>query len=76
VTAPALRIEAPSDAQLRYIRGLCDEHGVEFPEVVFSKGEASEIIGAIQRRQYDPAFYALNAPTYYGADADDSDVPF
>jgi hypothetical protein len=76
MTAPVLRIEAPSDAQIRYIRGLCDEHGHEFPEAVFSKAEASEIIAAILHRQYDPAFYALGAPTYYGADADDSDVPF
>jgi hypothetical protein len=38
-------ILAPTDAQLSYIAGLCDERGLEAPQVVASKQEASEIIG-------------------------------
>lgn len=71
-----LTVEAPSDAQLRYIAGLCEERGLDHPAAIYSKAEASEIIEAILRRQYDPAFYGVTAPTSYGLDADDSDVPF
>lgn len=52
-----LRIEAPSDAQLAYIAGLCEERGLDFPPAVYSKCEASEIIAAILQRQYDPDYY-------------------
>jgi len=52
-----LTILAPTDAQLAYIAGLCEERGLVPPQVVASKQEASEIIGAILRREYDPDDY-------------------
>lgn len=69
-------IEAPTDAQLLTIRHMCDERDLPRPEAVFSKAEASEIITAISLGQYDPDFYALAAPTYYGLDTEANDVPF
>lgn len=50
-------IEAPSDAQLAYIAGLCEDRGLPLPEAVASKQEASAIIDAIRERRYDPADY-------------------
>lgn len=64
-----LTVEAPSDAQLRYIAGLCDERGLVPPSVVASKQEGSEIIGAILARECDPARYVHP----FG---DGQDVPF
>jgi hypothetical protein len=64
-----LTIEAPSDAQLRYITGLCEERGLVPPAVVASKQEASEIIRAILERSYDPSRYVYP----FG---DGEDVPF
>lgn len=49
--------EAPTDPQLAFIRSLCEDRGVQPPEVVASKTEASEIITAIRTRQYDPRRY-------------------
>lgn len=69
-----LRIEAPTDAQLAYIASLCREQGLEPPGAVYSKAEASEIIGAMRASTYRADDYA--AP---GADAlldDYPDVPF
>lgn len=70
-----LVIVAPTDAQLAYIASPCEERGLE-PPVVYSKADASECIAAILAHQYDPAFYALGAPTFYGQDATYDDVPF
>lgn len=67
----ATAIVAPSDSQLDYIRDRCEARGLEPPDVVYSKTEASEIIDAILHRQYDPDFYSLHAPTYYGLGCDD-----
>jgi hypothetical protein len=53
-----LTIVAPTDAQLGYIAGLCEERGYDPPAVVASKQEASEIIAAILRREYEPADYS------------------
>lgn len=61
MTAPALRIEAPSDAQLRYIRGLCDEYGWQHPDAVASKVEASAIIAAMKDGSYRASDYEWNA---------------
>lgn len=55
-----LRAEAPTDQQLAYIADLCEERGLEPPQVVASKTEASEIIGRILSREYDPAGYAYD----------------
>lgn len=52
-----LQVLAPTDAQLAYIAGLCEERGLTPPEVVASKQEASDIIGLILRREYDPEDY-------------------
>jgi hypothetical protein len=64
-----LQVLAPTDAQLSYIAGLCDERGLEPPQVVASKQEASEIIGRILARDYDPGDYCYP----YGWQ---QDVPF
>lgn len=58
----AVAIVAPSDAQLAYIAGLCDERGVPFPAAIHSKAEASASIAAILRREYDPAQFEPGAP--------------
>jgi hypothetical protein len=55
-----IAIEAPTDAQLGYIASLCREHGLQQP-VVYSKQEASEIIGAMRGGTYDPDRYRLDA---------------
>jgi len=52
-----LRVIAPSDNQLRCIAAMCEERGLEPPQVVASAQEASEIIGRIGRREYDPDDY-------------------
>lgn len=64
-----LQVVAPSDAQLAYIAGLCEERGLKPPAVVASKQEASEIIGRILRREYEPGDYSYP----FGWQAD---VPF
>ena len=52
-------MEAPSDAQLLTIRQhMLSERGLEPPDVIASKREASEIIGAIQAGTYNPELYA------------------
>jgi hypothetical protein len=56
-----LRIVAPSDAQLAYISGLCEERGLEPPQVVGSMAEASEIIGKILRREYNHEDYTYDS---------------
>jgi hypothetical protein len=52
-----LQVLAPTDAQLAYIASLCEDRGLTPPAVVASKQEASDIIGAILRREYDPDDY-------------------
>lgn len=52
-------LEAPSDAQLAYIRDLCERRSLVPPEAVASKQEASAIIAAILHGSYDPDEYAL-----------------
>lgn len=47
-----LQIEAPSEAQLDYIRDLCHREGVALPDVIASKQEASEIIDRIKAGTY------------------------
>lgn len=80
-----LNVVAPSDAQLAYIAGLCEDRGLTPPEVVASKQEASEIIGRILRREYDPEDYiypfrvaaglaVLGDPDFTDADAHAEDV--
>ena len=54
MTAVALRVEAPTDAQLSYIAGLCREQGWQPPLAVHSKQEASAIIEAIRASTYRP----------------------
>jgi hypothetical protein len=44
---------APTDAQLDYIRNLCEERGYPMP-AVHSKQEASLLIGELLRREYRP----------------------
>lgn len=75
-----LQVIAPADAQLAYIASLCEDRGLEPPAAVYSKDEASAIIGAILRREYDPRAYV---PTHLqtGDDYDpfegyDDDPPF
>ena len=53
-------IVAPTDAQLGDIASLCREHGLPMP-VVYSKQEASEIIGAMREGRYDPERYVIAA---------------
>jgi hypothetical protein len=53
-----LLVEAPSDAQLLTIRHMLAERGLEPPDVIARKREASEIIGAIQAGTYNPELYA------------------
>jgi len=65
-----LRVEASTDSQLLYIRGLCDDRGLIRPEAVASKSEASEIIDAILAGTYDPGRYA------YPFSMSDETVPF
>lgn len=55
----AFLLEAPTDAQLAYIRDLCERHGLTPPEAVASKTEASAIIDAIRAGRYGPDEYAL-----------------
>ena len=55
-----LRIEAPTDSQLAYIASLCEDRGLEPPQVVASKAEASEIIARILAREYEPSAYAYD----------------
>ena len=54
-------IVAPTDAQLAYIRDLCDRNGFPRPECVHSSREASEIITALRTGSYDPERYTLDA---------------
>ena len=46
-------IIAPTDAQLAYLKKLCDERGLP-PAVVYSKKHASEVIDAILDRTWRP----------------------
>lgn len=55
----AFLLEAPTDAQLAYIRDLCERHSLAPPEAVASRQEASAVIGAILDGSYDPDEYAL-----------------
>lgn len=71
-----LTILAPSDAQLLTIAHMCDERGLERPQAIYSKEDASSIIGAILHGQYDPDFHRVGSPTFYGLDADDTEIPF
>lgn len=65
----ALQVVAPTDAQLRTIREMCEERGLEPPAVVASKQEAMDIFDRIKARTYDPADFAYP----YGWE---QDVPF
>lgn len=57
MTTGMLSVVAPSDAQLAYIAGLCEERGFPMP-AVHSKQEASLIIGEILNRTYRPPEWA------------------
>lgn len=76
----ALSIEAPTDAQLAYIAGLCDERGIDPLPVVYSKEDASECIRAILARQYEPGDFAATVLDklieMQGTDNAYDDVPF
>ena len=50
-------IVAPTDAQLDYVRSLCDERGFAMP-AVYSKAHASILIGELLRREYHPPEWA------------------
>lgn len=65
-----LTIIAPTDAQLLTIGHMCDERGLQRPDAVASKAEASEIIDALRASRYDPARYAYPFTDTY------DDVPF
>lgn len=65
-----LTILAPTDAQLTYIRSLCDTQGWQHPDAVTSKAEATEIIDAMKASTYNPERYA------YPFASGDLDVPF
>lgn len=52
-----LLVEAPTDAQLRYIAALCDSQGWEPPAVVASKQEASAIIDSMRNSTYSARRY-------------------
>ena len=56
-----LTVEAPTDAQLDYIRALCRQAEQPLPDCIFSKQEASEIISALKTGIYDPERYRLDA---------------
>ena len=71
-----LRIEAPSDAQLALIDRLCREQGWQHPGAVYSKAEASEIIGAMFASTYRPERYGIPGGCDFEPDYDDEDVPF
>jgi hypothetical protein len=45
-----LHIEAPTERQLVYLRGLCEERGIDPPLVVGSKEDCSAAIRAIIER--------------------------
>jgi hypothetical protein len=65
-----LRIEPPTDPQLAMIGRLCAEQGWTPPGAVYSKAEASEIIGGMLAATYDAELYRApsSAPTYDDAD--------
>lgn len=65
-----LTIQAPSDAQLIYIRNLTLELGARYPQAIASKTEAAEIIDALKDGTYDPGRYA------YPFSMSSDDVPF
>ena len=70
-----LTVEPPTDKQLGYIAGLCEERGLDFPEAVHSVTEASEIIAAILSRTYEPMRYRP-VPARLLLDVEAEDVPF
>lgn len=55
-----LTVEAPSDAQLDYIRVLCRQNEQPLPDCVYSKAEGIEIIDALEAGRYDPDRYRAN----------------
>jgi hypothetical protein len=75
-----LSIQAPTDAQLDYIRVLCETRGWPAPAAVHSKQEASEIISGIQAGTYEPGQHepagGLDAWGLPSPDYDPDDVPF
>jgi hypothetical protein len=75
-----LSIQAPTDAQLDYIRVLCETRGWPAPAAVHSKQEASEIIDAIQAGTYESGQHEPAGRNYVPADLlpeyDDDDLPF
>ncbi len=54
-----LTIEAPTDTQLSYITDLCAKQSLPFPEAVYSKTKASEIITALRTGTYDYRRYLV-----------------
>jgi hypothetical protein len=62
MSAAAVQIVAPSDAQLAYLADLCEARGLVPPAAIHSRTEASECIAAILRREYDPAQFEPGAP--------------
>jgi hypothetical protein len=48
-----LTIEAPTDAQLDFIRSLCRNAEQPLPDVIYSKTEATAIIDALKSGRYD-----------------------
>jgi hypothetical protein len=56
-----LTIEAPTDAQLDFVRKLCAEKGYPQP-AVYSKQHASLLIEEIRAGQYNPPEWAEDVP--------------
>ncbi len=57
----ALTVEAPTDAQLDFVRTLCTEKGYPMP-AVHSKQEASLLIDEIRSGVYRPPEWAEDVP--------------
>ena len=57
MTTAQLHVEAPTDAQLDFIAGLCEARGLIAPSVIASKQEASAIITAIKAGRYCASDY-------------------
>lgn len=57
MSGDTFRLSPPTDRQERYIADLCEQRGLEPPEVIASSEEASRIIGEILGRTYNPEDY-------------------
>lgn len=65
----ALVIEAPTDAQLDYIRDLCRKADVPTPDAIYSRQEASVIIEQLRAGRYNWREYAHESGVLHNAAA-------